>query len=107
MEAETEQRIETTVRNILEGSNMDDVTEYKVRKQASKELDLDLSKPPYKAFVRQVVQSFLQEQQQKQETEEEDEEEEKKQSGRDYDDEGNPIICKVCRFRSVWPLRKI
>lgn len=103
MEAEMEQKIEKTVRNILESSNMDDVTEYKIRKQASEELALDLSKPPYKAFVRQVVQSFLEKQQQKQEqeeeeAEEEEEEDEEKRNGRDYDDEGNLIICKVGLF---------
>ncbi|EXC24698.1 hypothetical protein L484_003140 [Morus notabilis] len=105
MEAEMEQRIEKTVRNILESSNMDDVTEYKIRKQASEELALDLSKPPYKAFVRQVVQSFLEKQQQKQEQEEEEEEEEEedeqKRNGRDYDDEGNLIICKLSEKRKV------
>lgn len=113
-----EQRIEKTVRKILETSNMDDVTEYKIRKQASEDLGLDLSKPPYKAFVRQVVESFLEERQQRQGQagdEEEEEEGEERQDGRDYDDEGNLIICKVCfplpsafyfSCRSVWLLRK-
>ena len=100
MEAGMEQRIEKTVRKILETSNMDDVTEYKIRKQASEDLGLDLSKPPYKAFVRQVVESFLEVRQQRQEQagdeEEEEGEGEERQDGRDYDDEGNLIICKVC-----------
>ncbi|GMN31499.1 hypothetical protein TIFTF001_003296 [Ficus carica] len=108
MEAGMEQRIEKTVRKILETSNMDDVTEYKIRKQASEDVGLDLSKPPYKAFVRQVVQSFLEERQQRQEQagdeeeeEEEGEEGEERQDGKDYDDEGNLIICKLSEKRKV------
>lgn len=89
MEVEEEQKIEKTVRRILEKSNMDEVTEHKIRKQASEELELDLSKNPYKAFVKQVVQSFLEEQAQEQE------EEQQADDSREYDDEGNPIICKV------------
>lgn len=91
-----EQRIEKTVRGILGASDMSEVTEHKIRKLASAELDLDLSKQPYKAFVKQVVQSFLDEQQQQQQQQQEEEEEEE-QAGdaREYDEEGNPIICKV------------
>ncbi|KAL5552279.1 hypothetical protein UlMin_002455 [Ulmus minor] len=101
MEAKTEQKIEKTVRKILEESDMDDVTEYKIRKQASSELELDLSKPPYKAFVKQVVQSFLEERTQQQEEEEQEQEEEQTAGGYDYDDEGNPIICKLSEKRKV------
>ncbi|PON34220.1 RNA polymerase II transcriptional coactivator KELP [Parasponia andersonii] len=105
MEAEIEERIQKTVREILRNSNMDDVTEYKIRKQASEELHLDLSKPPYKAFVRHVVQTFLEEQQeeegQDQQEGEEEDEEEQRPSDRDYDDEGNLIICKLSEKRKV------
>lgn len=94
MDAEIKGRIETTVRRILQGSNMDEVTESKIRKQAAKELDLDLSQPQYKAFVKQVVELFIQEKQEEQEEEEENSQEETYQD-QEYDDEGNPIICKV------------
>lgn len=92
MEPEIQERIEKTVRKILEESDMEKMTEHKIRKQASDELDLDLSDPPYKAFVRQVVQSFLEQQK-----EEEQEEEEEEQGGRrkEYDDDGDLIICRV------------
>lgn len=91
MEPEIQERIEKTVRKILEESDMEKMTEHKIRKQASDELDLDLSDPPYKAFVRQVVQSFLEQQQ------EEEQEEEEEQGGRrkEYDDDGDLIICRV------------
>lgn len=71
---------------------MDQVTESKIRKQASQELDLDLSKPPFKAFVKQVVESFLEEQQRKEEEEEAPAEE---NQDREYDDNGDLVICRV------------
>ncbi|XP_062074599.1 RNA polymerase II transcriptional coactivator KELP [Humulus lupulus] len=103
MEAEMEEKIQKTVRSILQQSNMDDVTEYKIRKQASDKLHLDLSKPPYKAFVKQVVRSFLEEQQQQEEEKEEAEEEEQERQTGDgeYDDEGNLIVCKLSEKRKV------
>ncbi|KAF3448729.1 hypothetical protein FNV43_RR09442 [Rhamnella rubrinervis] len=95
MEAEVEQRIEKTVRSILETSDMNEVTEHKIRKLASEKLELDLSKKPYKAFVKQVVESFLEEQQQQQH------EDEQADDAREYDEEGNPIICKLSEKRKV------
>ncbi|XP_054824445.1 RNA polymerase II transcriptional coactivator KELP [Prosopis cineraria] len=88
MDAEIKGRIETTVRRILQESDMDELTESQIRKQAAKELDLDLSQPHYKTFVKQIVQSFIQEKQEEQEDEE-------------YDDEGNLIICKLSAQRRV------
>ena len=97
MEPEIQERIEKTVRKILEESDMEKMTEHKIRKQASDELDLDLSDPPYKAFVRQVVQSFLEQQKEEEQVEEEEEEEQEEQGGRrkEYDDDGDLIICRV------------
>jgi len=109
-DTETKQRIEETVRRILQESNMDEVTESKIRKQASEELGLNLSQPHFKAFVKQVVGAFLQEieeqqQQQEENDEEEGEEEQGVSQGKEYDDEGNLIICKVCLvFLSSEPL---
>jgi len=109
-DTETKQRIEETVRRILQESNMDEVTESKIRKQASEQLGLNLSQPPFKAFVKQVVEAFLQEklneQEQQQQPDENDEEEEQGVSkGKEYDDEGDLIICKVCLvFLSSEPL---
>ncbi|KAG7956290.1 hypothetical protein I3843_11G117000 [Carya illinoinensis] len=99
MEPEIQERIENTVRRILKGSDMEEMTEHKIRKQASAELDLDLSEPPYKAFVKQIVQSFLEQQ-----VEEEEEEEEEGGGGerrKEYDDEGNLIICRLSEKRRV------
>ncbi|KAG2680836.1 hypothetical protein I3760_11G116700 [Carya illinoinensis] len=100
MEPEIQERIENTVRRILKGSDMEEMTEHKIRKQASAELDLDLSEPPYKAFVKQIVQSFLEQQ-----VEEEEEEEEEEGGGgerrKEYDDEGNLIICRLSEKRRV------
>lgn len=99
METETQRKIDETVRRILEESDMDQVTESKIRKQASQELGLDLNKPPFKAFVKQVVESFLDEQQRKHEEAEEAEEDEGKQE-REVDENGDIVICRVRRLNS-------
>jgi hypothetical protein len=91
MEPEIQERIEKTVVRILQESDMEETTEHKIRKQAAAELQLDLSDPPYKAFVKQVVQSFLEQQQQQQE----EEEEERGDPRKEYDDDGDLIICRV------------
>ncbi|XP_050377976.1 RNA polymerase II transcriptional coactivator KELP [Argentina anserina] len=107
METETQRQIDETVRRLLAESDMDQVTESKIRKLASLELALDLDKPPFKAFVKQVVQSFIQEQQdkheqqqQQQQAAEEEEEEEGKQE-REYDDNGDLVICRLSHKRKV------
>lgn len=99
MKPETKARIEETVREILEKSDVSEATEFQIRKQASEKLSMDLSQSEYKAFVRHVVNSFLEEQEKKskqQQEEDEDEEEEEEKNGEgEYDDEGNLIVCKV------------
>ncbi|KAK6935541.1 DEK, C-terminal [Dillenia turbinata] len=109
MESEIQNRIEKTVTEILQSANMDEMTEYKVRKIAAEKLKLDLSLPKYKLFIRQIVDSFLQNQQAKQseeveqeEEEEEDDERTKRASGEEeYDDEGNLIVCRLSDKRKV------
>ncbi|KAM7260216.1 hypothetical protein ACFE04_015957 [Oxalis oulophora] len=121
MEGKTKERIEKTVRELLEESDMSTTSEYQIRKTASEKLDINLSESPYKAFVRSVVESFLHEQKLKQEEEEEeeeeakhkgkqvededeDEEEEDEQNdtgGKEYDDDGNLVICKLSSKRKV------
>lgn len=104
METETQQKIEETVRRILEESDMDQVTESKIRKQASLELDLDLNKPPFKAFVKQVVESFLEEQQRKEEAQQHQQEQQEpaeENQDREYDDNGDLVICRLSHKRKV------
>lgn len=102
MKAETKAKIEDTVREILVKSDMTETTEFQIRKQASEKMGLDLSQPEYKAFVRHVVTTFLEEQDQKSKEEQEEEEEEEneavKNDNAEYDDEGNLIICQVGFF---------
>ncbi|KAK7358507.1 hypothetical protein VNO77_00436 [Canavalia gladiata] len=116
-DAETKGRIEESVRRILEESDMDEVTESKIRKQASNQLGLDLSQPHFKAFVKEVVKAFLQEKQQEQEQEqqqqqqqhdeddddeeEEDEQQQQQRGSKEYDDDGDLIICKLSERRRV------
>lgn len=122
MEPETRRRIEKTVLEILKSADMDEMTEFKVRKLASDKLGINLSAPDYKRFVRQVVETFLQsteepgrepepepepdrkkantEAAEREPTEEEEEEEVEEDRGKssgvkEYDDDGDLIICRV------------
>lgn len=94
MDSEIQRRIEEAVRRILESSDMDEMTESKIRALASKDLDLDLSKSPYKALVRKVVESFLQERSEDQPQEEAEDASAAKE--KEYDDDGDLIVCWVC-----------
>lgn len=113
MDPELQQRIEKTVLEVLEQSDMDNTTEYKVRMQAAEKLNMDLSSREYKAFVRKVVESFLQqkadqdqpakEEEEEEEVEEEEEEDKRgKRSAGDkkFNDKGELIICNVSRVLS-------
>ncbi|XP_026665242.2 RNA polymerase II transcriptional coactivator KELP isoform X2 [Phoenix dactylifera] len=117
MDAETQRRIEEVVLEILESSDMTTMTEYQVRRTAAERLGLDLSIPDRKRFVRSVVESFLlsnkdeppqqqqeQEPQEEEEEEQEEEEEEAKKGSRrekEYDDEGDLILCRLSNKRRV------
>ncbi|KAH7841227.1 hypothetical protein Vadar_027326 [Vaccinium darrowii] len=120
MEPEIQSKIEETVLQILKTSNMDETTEYKIRQKASEELGLDLSPPDRKKFVRKVVEAYLtglkdepevdegkNEAAEGEEEEEEEEDEEgqgkRKRGGgaKEYDDNGDLIICKLSGKRRV------
>ncbi|ESQ38443.1 hypothetical protein EUTSA_v10029021mg [Eutrema salsugineum] len=110
METETKEKIEKTVREILSESDMTEMTEFKVRNLASERLGINLSEKPLKAYVRLVVDSFLEEQKSKEseqpEKEEEDEEvEDRSKEGpkgnKEFDDDGDLIICRLSDKRRV------
>ncbi|GMH22635.1 hypothetical protein Nepgr_024478 [Nepenthes gracilis] len=118
MDSKTLERIEAAVVEILQTADMEQMTEHKVRKLASEKLGIDLSAPDLKRFVRRVVESFLREQQEKaeqqrleseqqeEEAEEEEEEEEeqdtnRRSDGKEYDDDGDLIICRLSEKRRV------
>ncbi|GLT90748.1 hypothetical protein SLE2022_086660 [Rubroshorea leprosula] len=106
MEPEVREKIETTVREILEESDINEVTEYKIRKLASEKLGVNLSESKYKAFVKEVVTSFLDELTAKQEEEEEEEEaaaddDDKGKNKQEYDDDGDLIVCRLNDKRKV------
>ncbi|CAL4974480.1 unnamed protein product [Urochloa decumbens] len=123
MDEATKKKVEETVLEILRGSDMDSVTEYKVRSAAADRLGIDLSAPDRKRFVRGVVEGYLtslssqeveEEQPQQQggageeakgdEEEEEEEEEEEAEGGarkREYDDNGDLILCRLSSKRRV------
>ncbi|KAH9621010.1 hypothetical protein KSS87_004547 [Heliosperma pusillum] len=109
MDGEMEKKIEESVLEILERSDMQEMTEYKVRKLASEKLGIDLSEASRKKLVRRVVETFLEQQAQQQqavEEEEASEEEEEEGSnnrvdGKEYDDDGDLIICRLSEKRRV------
>ncbi|RVW43154.1 RNA polymerase II transcriptional coactivator KELP [Vitis vinifera] len=111
-----------------QSADMDEMTEFKVRKLASDKLGINLSAPDYKRFVRQVVETFLQsteepgrepepepepdrkkantEAAEREPTEEEEEEEVEEDRGKssgvkEYDDDGDLIICRVVELSRV------
>jgi hypothetical protein len=121
MDEATKKNVEATVLEILRGSDMESVTEYKVRAAASDRLGIDLSIPDRKLFVRGVVEEYLlslsskeeakaeeegvtgRESKGKEQEEDEDdddgEEDEGKGGGkREYDDQGDLILCRVSFF---------
>lgn len=59
METVSEGRIRQTVMQVLQNSDMEEMTEFKVRVEASERLGIDLSDINHKRFVRGVVESFL------------------------------------------------
>ncbi|KAK3165212.1 hypothetical protein QOZ80_1AG0030330 [Eleusine coracana subsp. coracana] len=123
MDEQTKKKVEATVLEILRGADMESVTEYKVRSAAADRLGIDLSVPDRKLFVRGVVENYLrslpseeEEQQQdgageegkdkqEEEEEEEDEEEEEEEGDgkkkREYDDQGDLILCRLSTKRRV------
>ncbi|KVH95328.1 RNA polymerase II transcriptional coactivator KELP [Cynara cardunculus var. scolymus] len=116
MDPELAKKIEETVLEVLKNSDMDSTTEFQVRKSASEKLGVDLSKSERKKLVRNVVQTYLEEQQSKaeadekaaeegeEEEEEEDSEDERKKGkkgAKEYDDDGDLIICRLSNKRRV------
>lgn len=57
--SEEEEKIRETVIEILKNSDMEEMTEFKVRVAASGRLGIDLSHSNQKSFIRGVVESFL------------------------------------------------
>ncbi|CAN0840927.1 RNA polymerase II transcriptional coactivator KELP [Linum grandiflorum] len=111
MDSKTKIDIEKSVRKIIEESDMTSTTESQIRKRASQELGLDLNKPEFKAYVRHVVNKFLQEASQKEQEKADAEAEEAEEAdggegqqsggGMEYDDDGDLIICRLTSKRRV------
>lgn len=59
IDKDLKKKIKDTVNKILKRSSLYQITEAKAREEASSELDLDLSKDPYKLIVREAVERFV------------------------------------------------
>ncbi|KAM0059884.1 putative transcription factor ssDNA-binding-TF family [Helianthus debilis subsp. tardiflorus] len=117
MDSALAKEIEEAVLQVLNNSDMDSTTEYQVRKLASEQIGIDLSEPSRKKLVRSIVQTYLEEQQAKaeaaeekvteegepvEEEEEDSEDDKKKRKGdKEYDDEGDLIVCRLSDKRRV------
>ncbi|XP_020597022.1 RNA polymerase II transcriptional coactivator KELP-like, partial [Phalaenopsis equestris] len=125
MDHETHRSIEEAVLEILRNANMEEMTEYKVRTLAADRLGIDLSPPDRKRFVRSIVESFLtshkedpsdsaetplEDQQQvedpaadeeEEEAEEEEDDRRRRRGPKEYDDEGDLIVCRLSNKRRV------
>ncbi|CAN6483410.1 unnamed protein product [Victoria cruziana] len=131
MDAGTKRRVEQMVVNILEKSDMTEMTEFKVRSLASERLGIDLSgSREMKKFVRGIVENFLVSRPAQAEErggtagngneeevvegrgdrkrgrpvydeEEEVEEEDDDDGGEDVDENGDPILCRLSSKRRV------
>lgn len=132
MDEKTQDKVEAAVLEILRGSDMESLTEYKVRTTAADRLGIDLDLPLHKRFVRRLVEDYLkslaeeedrkqkgssrkeakkkqqrQEEEEEQEDdaekegEEEEEEGEKGGEGKEFDDNGDLIICRLSKSRRV------
>uniref|UniRef100_A0ACD5W2H4 Uncharacterized protein n=1 Tax=Avena sativa TaxID=4498 RepID=A0ACD5W2H4_AVESA len=133
MDEKMQKKVEAAVLEILRGSDLESLTEYKVRSAAADRLGIDLSLPDRKLFVRRMVQDYLesladedekkgqggsgeegekkehcqkgeeeeQEEKKKEEDKEEEEEEEEAEEdkkggvGKELDDNGDLILCRV------------
>ncbi|KAM0944628.1 putative transcription factor ssDNA-binding-TF family [Dioscorea sansibarensis] len=115
MDEEMEKKISEAVLDILSTADMEKTTEAKVRAAAAERLGIDLSLPDRKRFVRSVVESFLESKQADAEAAQEGGEEESGQQGDDqeeedagggrgekeYDDDGDLIVCRLSNKRRV------
>ncbi|XP_071694155.1 RNA polymerase II transcriptional coactivator KELP-like [Rutidosis leptorrhynchoides] len=116
MDPELSNKIEETVLEVLKNSDMESTTEFQVRKLASEKLGIDLSESQRKKLVRNVVQTYLEQQQQLKEegnekvveqkeedenSDDNDDVDDKKKGGKEYDDEGDLIICRLSNKRRV------
>ncbi|CAN4077549.1 unnamed protein product [Withania somnifera] len=102
MDTEACNEIEETVLGILKFSKLDQVSELKIHKIASEKLGLDLSEPNRKKFVLKIVEKFLAEEQANAGDDTEEEEDGKRKSGdKEYDEDGDLIVCRLSHKRRV------
>ncbi|XP_015577347.1 uncharacterized protein LOC107261594 [Ricinus communis] len=115
MEPEIQQKIEHSVLEILKMADMEEMTEFKVRVMASERLGIDLNNFQCKRFIRGIVESFLLSTMEvvageegkdtdpnfQQEAQVLVHEQQKAISKKEFDSEGNLVICKLSNRRNV------
>uniref|UniRef100_A0A2C9VSL9 Uncharacterized protein n=1 Tax=Manihot esculenta TaxID=3983 RepID=A0A2C9VSL9_MANES len=116
MEPEIQLKIQETVLHILRKADMNEMTEFKVRAAASERLGIDLSDIHCKRFIRGLVESFLlstlevgaEEGKEagssnggREDTPEMAREGQQEIPRKEFDSEGNRVICKLSNKRNV------
>ena len=102
MERGTRQKIEEAVKDILSKTDMDEMTEFKIRVKISERLGIDLSDFIHKKLIREAVESFLlstaDENGDGRELNSKHQEEQAKETvkvKKEIDGDGDRLICKV------------
>ncbi|TYK20834.1 Zinc knuckle family protein, putative isoform 2 [Cucumis melo var. makuwa] len=112
MNDETRRKIEENVIEVLKQSNIEDTTEFKVRSQVEERIGIDLSNKQCKLLVRNVVESFLLSMSERVCMGKEDEPgpsvryenravEQKIIPKKEFNDDGDLLICRLSNNRSV------
>lgn len=104
MDEEEREKIEKTVVDILRNSNLDHITEFKLRLQASKRLGIDLFENDLrKAFVRTVLENYLLDLHL--DDDEDDIPQNKHRPNSNGGGAADRVICKVLNFTTTYSFR--
>lgn len=101
MDSESRRKIEDTVLDILRKTNLEEMTEFKVREVTSERLGIDLSDTEHKSFVRSVIERFLLSAPEPEVNAREElmetnvQEEQGTRSKKEVNEDGHRVICKV------------
>ncbi|XP_068316148.1 retrovirus-related Pol polyprotein from transposon TNT 1-94 [Pyrus communis] len=107
MDSDTRRKIEETVLCILKKTNLEEMTEFKVREMTSEQLGIELSDTEYKSFVRSVIESFLMSATEPEGNAEQEpmetnvREEQGARLKKEASEDGGRLICKLSSRRSV------
>ncbi|KAL6290502.1 hypothetical protein ACE6H2_008012 [Prunus campanulata] len=107
MDSESRRKIEDTVLGILRRTNLEEMTEFKVRELTSEQLGIDFSDTEHKSFVRSVIERFLLSAPEPEVNAREElmetnvQEEQGTRSKKEVNEDGHRVICKLSNRKTV------